>query len=83
MSRKSIKPALAARTSRLCCHAMPALQTGHLVLYQTVSCGLISNLTVESNNTIAARAGRAQRRDGYSRFATSSSMTSVAPPPMF
>ena len=61
---------------------MPALQTGHLVLYQTVSCGLISNLTVESNNTIAARAGRAQRRDGYSRFATSSSMTSVAPPPI-
>jgi hypothetical protein len=83
MSRKSNKPALAARTSRLCCYAILALQTGHLVLYQTVSCGLIPNLTVEFNNTIAARARRAQRSDGYSRFATSSSMTSVAPPPMF
>src|SRR6202023_2601244 len=44
MSRNSITPARAARTSRRCCHSMPALQTGHFVLYQTVSVELISNL---------------------------------------
>src|SRR5580700_10190051 len=44
MSRNSITPARAARTSRLRCQSMPALQTGHLVLYQTVSCGLIALL---------------------------------------
>ena len=37
ISRNSIAPARAARTSRLFCHVMPPLQTGHLVLYQTVS----------------------------------------------
>src|SRR5580692_1604042 len=44
MSRNSITPARAAPTSRLRCQSMPALQTGHLVLYQTVSCGLIALL---------------------------------------
>src|SRR5882724_1372608 len=42
MSRKSMAPALAARTSRWCCQSMPALQTGHLVLYQTVSFSVIT-----------------------------------------
>src|SRR5580700_7446017 len=42
ISRNSITPARAARTSRLRCQSMPALQTGHLVLYQTVSCGRIA-----------------------------------------
>src|ERR1700730_15722382 len=46
MSRNSITPARAARTSRRCCHSMPALQTGHLVLYQTVSVELIPDLVV-------------------------------------
>jgi hypothetical protein len=44
MSRKSITPAWTARTSRWCCHSMPALQTGHLVLYQTVSVELARGL---------------------------------------
>jgi N-6 DNA Methylase len=43
MSRNSIKPARAARTSRRRCHSMPPLQTGHLALYQTVSVELISD----------------------------------------
>jgi hypothetical protein len=37
MSRNTITPARAAPTNRRCRHSMPALQTGHLVLYQTVS----------------------------------------------
>ena len=46
MSLNSTTPVRAARTSRRCCHSMPALQTGHWVLYQTVRVELISDLVV-------------------------------------
>jgi len=55
---KSIAPVRAARTRRLCCQSMPALQTGHLVLYQTVSFWVITPLHLEPS---AARPRAARR----------------------